>query len=109
MKILSLSLLVAIGAANLQNNFDLVVIKCSDLKEAVKVYATPNNKGSITISSANHNRLSFYLFDLEGNLVYQTPLKKDDTFTVDGLQQGTYTYNAFKNDENIEGGNIILK
>ena len=110
MKLISISVLLATSIGNFQNSsVEVVPVKVKSIKEAIKVYATPGNEGSITIRSANQCTLSFYLFDLEGNLVYQTLLKQNDKLMVEGLVKGTYYYSAFKNDKNIKDGNVVLK
>ena len=78
-------------------------------KKVIKVYPTPNNSGSITIHSARQKPLSFYLFDLEGKMVFQAIVKKQEKHTVEGLPKGTYIYNAFENDETIDKGKVELK
>jgi hypothetical protein len=88
---------------------DIVPVKMAKLKEVIKVYPTPNNQGSITIHSSKQTPLSFYLFDLEGKMIFQTVVKKNEKQTVEGLTKGTYLYNAFLNDENIEKGKIEIK
>ena len=75
----------------------------------IKVYPTPNNEGSITIHSARQTPLSFYLFDLEGKMIFQSVIKKQEKQTVEGLTKGTYIYNAFENDETIDKGKVELK
>ena len=110
MKLISLSFLLAVSTGNFQSIAATVVpVKLYKAAETVKVYPTPDNEGSITVSSVNHATLHFYLFDMEGKLIYQTTLKKNDKQTVDGLTKGTYSYNAFQDDESIKGGKVILK
>jgi len=88
---------------------DIAPAKVAKAKEAIKVYPTPNNRGSITIHSAVQSPLSFYLFDLEGKMLFQAVIKKGEKQTVEGLTKGTYIYNAFENDENIDKGKVELK
>lgn len=104
-----LSFLFSVTNANVSASSPIVPVKVSKMKEVIKVYPTPNNQGSITIQSANQNSLSFYLFDVEGKLVYQTIIKKNEKQQIEGLNKGTYLYNAFQNDENLEGGKVELK
>ena len=87
----------------------IVPVKIQKVKEVIKVYPTPNYQGSITIHSANNTSLNFYLFDLEGKLLYQTVIRKNEKQLIEGLTKGTYLYNAFLNDENLEGGKVELK
>ena len=84
-------------------------VDAASAKKVIKVYPTPNNSGSITIHSARHKPLSFYLFDLEGKMIFQAILKKEEKHTVAGLPKGTYIYNAFENDETIDKGKVELK
>lgn len=105
-----LSFLVTVGNGNPHiNSAGIVPVKLAKAKEVIKVYPTPNNYGSITIHSAKQTPLSFYLFDLEGKMIFQTVIKKNEKQTVEGLTKGTYLYNAFLNDENIEKGKVELK
>ena len=101
--------LLSAGTATMAGNSPIVPVKVHKVKEVIKVYPTPNNRGSITIQSSNEASLSFYLFDLEGKLIYQTVIKKNEKQQVQGLIKGTYLYNAFLNDENLEGGKVELK
>ncbi|HVF80523.1 MAG TPA: T9SS type A sorting domain-containing protein [Flavisolibacter sp.] len=109
MKLLSFSLLLLVSAGTLQSTVAIVPVKFHKSAETIKVFPTPDNEGSITISSVNRATLQFYLFDLEGKLIYQTTLKKHDKKIIEGLTKGTYLYDAFQNDESIKGGKIILK
>ncbi|HEY0042133.1 MAG TPA: T9SS type A sorting domain-containing protein [Flavisolibacter sp.] len=105
-----LSFILTVSNGNLaQSSPTVVPAKVNTAKEVIKVYPTPKNQGSITVQSANETSLSFYLFDLEGNLIYQTIIKKNEKQTINGLTKGTYLYNAFLNDENLEGGKVELK
>lgn len=87
----------------------VVPAEVKTIKEVIKVYPTPENQGSITVYSANKQSLSFYLFDLEGKMIYQAIIKQNEKQTIEGLTKGTYLYNAFLNDESIEGGKVVLK
>lgn len=105
-----LSFLVSVLNSNLYADATRVVpAKVAGTKGVIKVYPTPNNQGSITIHSARQAPLSFYLFDLEGKMIFQAVIKKQEKQTVEGLTKGTYIYNAFENDENIEKGKVELK
>jgi hypothetical protein len=105
-----LTFLVNVFNSNFHANTTPVVpAKIAKAKEVIKVYPTPNNQGSITIHSARETPLSFYLFDLEGKMIFQAVIKKQQKQTVEGLTKGTYIYNAFENDENIEKGKVELK
>jgi hypothetical protein len=110
MIIVPLSIFLTVAGTDVKNSkVEIVPAKVNHVKEVIKVFPTPNNKGSITIHSANETSLSFYLFDLEGKLIYQSIIKKNEKQLIQGLDKGTYLYNAFQNDENLEGGKITLK
>ena len=110
MILVPLSIFLTVAGTNVQNSkTEFVHPKLNTHKDVIKVFQTPDNKGSITIHSANESSLSFYLFDLEGNLIYQSIIHKNEKQKVEGLTKGTYLYNAFKADENLEGGKVTLK
>lgn len=77
-------------------------------KNAVKIYPNPSY-GKLSVSAATSSTLHFYIFDLEGTLVYQTILKNKDRKVIDTLKKGSYLYDVFENDESIEEGKIIIK
>ena len=110
MKIISLALLLSFSTAHSENRaMKTITVHPVTLKEVVKVYPTPDNQGSLTIHSASEAKLTFYLFDLEGTLIYQSLISKNEKQIISGLSKGIYLYNAFKNDENLKGGKIELK
>jgi hypothetical protein len=77
-------------------------------KAVVKLYPNPSY-GKISITANTNDKLHFYIFDLEGTLVYQTVLKGKEKKSIDNLAKGTYIYDVFENDESIEEGRIIIK
>ncbi len=110
MKLTVFSLIATLMFSSFHNQPDKVVPETlSVFKEVIKVYPTPNNKGSITVSCGNKVPLSFYLFDLEGKLLYQIKLKQNDKHTIAGLNKGIYLYTAFKNDVSVKDGEVVLK
>lgn len=78
-------------------------------KTSIHVYPTPNRQGSLTVHSAARQPVSFYLFDLEGRLVYQARFAQNERQTVSGLAAGTYTYQAFRDDEELKGGQVEVR
>lgn len=85
------------------------VIKVSAMKNnVVKLYPNPSY-GKISVSANSKGKLNFYIFDLEGTLVYQTVLNKNERKTIENLAKGMYTYDVFEKDESIEEGKIIIK
>lgn len=77
-------------------------------KVAVKLYPNPSY-GKISVSTNATGPLHFYIFDLDGTLVYQAVLSYKERKTVQNLKKGTYLYDVFEKDESIEEGKIIVK
>jgi hypothetical protein len=76
---------------------------------AVRLYPNPSYDGNITISSNHGQPLTFYVFDVDGKMIFQTTLLPKQKQTIYGLKKGTYMYNVQNKDENIDGGKIIIK
>ena len=91
-----------------QHTFVKDAAKTSKEKGPLRVYQTPNEAGSLTVSSAI-DALQFYLFDIEGKLVYQSRIGRHERQTVEGLPPGAYTYHAFRADEKLKGGIVAIK
>lgn len=110
MKIVSLFALLFFSTSSFINPAaEIKMLNQADLKETIKVYPTPDNEGSVTVFSDNKKILSFYLFDVEGKLIYQTKISQNEQQTIEGLEKGTYLYHAFENDKNLKGGKVILR
>jgi Secretion system C-terminal sorting domain len=77
-------------------------------KNVVRLYPNPSY-GKLSVISTTSTTLHFYIFDLEGTLIYQAVLNNKDRKTVDNLKKGTYMYDVFEKDESIEEGKIIVK
>ena len=77
-------------------------------KSIVKIYPNPSY-GKLSVSANTSSSLHFYIFDLEGTLIYQAVLNNKERKTVDHLKKGTYLYDVFEKDESIEEGRIIIK
>lgn len=78
-------------------------------RKDVQVYPTPNRQGSLTVQSGSKASVLFFLFNLDGKLVYQSRLQNQAPQTVHDLAPGTYTYHAFVADRQIRGGQVKLK
>lgn len=92
--------------SNISDSFS--VKKEGQGKATIKIYPNPSY-GKITISTSTLSPLHFYIFDLEGTLVYQAVLNNKDRKTIASLKKGTYLYDVFENDLSIEEGKIIIK
>ena len=87
---------------------DSFVLKKGRADNAVKIYPNPSY-GKLTITANTSSKLHFYIFDLEGTLVYQAVLTNKDKKSVANLKKGTYLYDVFESDLSIEEGKIIIK
>ena len=81
----------------------------STKKNHVRLSPNPTTNGTVTIHSNTNETLDFYVFDLEGTLLYRIELKGRSEKTIRDLKKGSYAYDVFKNDESIEQGKIIVK
>src|SRR5690242_13811508 len=63
-------------------------------KSSIKIYPNPSY-GKISVSAITSTPLHFYIFDLEGTLVYQVVLNNKDRKNIESLKKGTYTYDVF--------------
>jgi len=82
--------------------------KSAQGKTVVKLYPNPSY-GKVSVSSNTSSPLHFYIFDVEGTLVFQAILNNKEKKTIDHLKKGTYMYDVFENDQSIEEGKIIIK
>jgi hypothetical protein len=82
--------------------------KPSARKVAIKLYPNPSF-GKVSVSAVTTGKLNFYVFDLEGTLIYQAVLSNKERKRIENLQKGTYVYDVFQNDESVEEGRIIIR
>ena len=81
----------------------------STKKNHVRLSPNPTTNGTVTIHSNINETLDFYVFDLEGTLLYRIELKGRSEKTIRDLKKGSYAYDVFKNEESIEQGKRIGK
>lgn len=86
-----------------------IVKEAAAEKKAIKLYPNPSTNGTVRIESKMAGTIHFYVFDLEGTLLHQAVLTERGKHTISKLKKGTYTYDAFYNDEGIEHGQLIVK
>jgi hypothetical protein len=84
------------------------VRKISSKKNVIRLYPNPSY-GKVSVSANTAKALHFYIFDLEGTLVYQAILSNKEKKSIDNLKKGTYIYDVFEKDLSIEEGKIIIK
>ena len=82
--------------------------KSGKRKNYIKIYPNPSF-GRVSVSAVTDVPLHFYIFDLDGTLIYQAILKNKDKKTIDNLKKGTYLYDVFEKDQSIDEGRIIVK
>jgi len=96
------------NASNIVSIDPGVKSKSGQGKSAVKLYPNPSY-GKLSVSNNASSTIHFYIFDLEGTLIYQTVLNNKEIKTIENLKKGTYLYDVFEKDESIEEGKIIVK
>ena len=108
----SLFLLISVGVSaqtGFDNTSNLISIDSARTKRtAIKIYPNPSY-GKLSVSAITSSSLHFYVFDLEGTLVFQAVLQNKERSTIENLKKGTYAYDVFEKDESIESGKIIIK
>jgi hypothetical protein len=77
--------------------------------DALQIHPNPSEDGNITVSSKKDQSLHFYIFDVEGTMIYQAVLKGREKKAVDRLAKGTYLYTVFCNDESIAEGKLVIR
>ena len=80
----------------------------SQKKNVVRLYPNPS-MGKLSVTALTTKPLHFYIFDLEGTLVFQAVLNNRERKNIDNLKKGTYLYDVFETDVSIEEGKIIVK
>jgi hypothetical protein len=113
--VLLLSVSFSVSAqSNLKNASNIISVdpiiknKSALGKNAVKLYPNPSY-GKLSVSNNTSSIVHFYIFDMEGTLVYQAVLNNKEVKTIENLKKGTYLYDVFQKDESIEDGKIIFK
>jgi hypothetical protein len=84
------------------------VKQSANRKVLIKLYPNPSY-GKVSVTATTSEPLHFYIFDLDGTLIYQAVLNNKEKKNVENLKKGTYLYDVFLNDESIEEGKIIVK
>ena len=97
-----------VAATNALSDTNAKVIPLTQKKTSVKLYPNPSY-GKISVSTTNNGTFHFYIFDLEGTMVYQAILTKKERKNIENLAKGTYIYDVFEKDQSIEEGRIIIK
>ena len=96
------------STSNTVSNDSSLKIKTEQGRSVVRLYPNPSY-GKVSVSANTSSALHFYIFDLDGTLIFQAVLNNKERKTIDHLKKGTYLYDVFENDESVEEGKIIIK
>jgi hypothetical protein len=66
-------------------------------------------KRCLHVKSTHEKEISFFLFDMEGNMVLNYKLKKGERKTITGLAKGDYVYVAFCDDVKTGSGKMQFR
>ena len=76
--------------------------------KSVKIYPDPF-KRDMHVVSKEKTTTNFFVFDTEGTLVVNRPLKENEHIKLTGLQRGYYTYHLFDGDEEKATGKFEIR
>jgi len=77
-------------------------------KNTIRLYSQ-KEKGTVVVTSHRTQEVQLYVFDVEGTILFQSTMKKNEKKKIDNLAKGTYTYTVFANDESVEEGQLVIK
>ena len=110
--ILTLSILSLSARSQSTNKQGFIQVRNSvDQRTAKKIISLVQEKEQSSIHLKYHaaDEAHFYLFDLQGTLVYQATVKKWESKIIKNIDKGVYTYSVFINDEGVEDGKLTVK
>jgi hypothetical protein len=61
------------------------------------------------VKNGENTPIDFFVFDKDGTIMVHYKMNERDHKIINGLEQGTYIYQVFKNDEMSDAGKIIVK
>ena len=82
--------------------------KAIRVNSAVKVFPDMLRR-CLHVKSTHEKEISFFLFDMEGNLVLDYKLKKGERKTIAGLNKGDYVYVTFCDDVKTGIGKMQIR
>ena len=78
--------------------------------QSVKIYPDAFNKDMHVIAKENENKeIDFFVFDTQGNLLYNYKMINKDHFKISGLARGTYVYRVFNGDIETAAGKFDIR
>jgi hypothetical protein len=77
---------------------------------SVKIYLDgPKKKVHVIAKENKGKQIDFFVFDLEGTLVYNHKMKMKDHHRITNLAKGIYVYRVFCGDEETASGQFEIK
>jgi Secretion system C-terminal sorting domain len=76
--------------------------------KSVKIYPDPFKREMHVVSKENKTT-QFFVFDSEGTMVVNRPLKENEHIKLTGLKRGYYTYHLFDGDEEKVAGKFEIR
>jgi hypothetical protein len=76
--------------------------------KSVKIYPDLIRR-EMHVVSKEKNETVFFVFDLEGTLVINRPVKQGEHFKITGLNRGHYTFHLFEGDEEKASGKFEIR
>ena len=79
-------------------------------KNLLKVVHNPETKTvKVSVKELAGQTVDFYVFDIEGTMIINYKLKSKEKKLIENLDRGSYTYNAFTGDDEIDFGKIVIE
>jgi hypothetical protein len=76
----------------------------------VKIYPDALKRIMHIVAKENAGKeIDFFVFDLEGTLLYNYKMKAKDHIKIEGLARGSYVYRVFSGDEETAAGNFEIR
>jgi len=82
--------------------------KTSRKEKEIKIYPDLLKK-VMHVKNVESAKIDFFIFDSEGTIMVHYKMNEKAHKKINGLEEGTYTYQVFKNDEMSESGKITIK
>lgn len=78
--------------------------------QSVKIFPDAFNKDMHVVAKENDNKeIDFFVFDTQGNLLYNYKMMNKDHFKISGLARGTYVYRVFNGDIETAAGKFDIR
>lgn len=69
----------------------------------------PKKEVHVIAKNNDGKQIDFFVFDLEGTLVYNHKMKTKDHHRINNLHRGVYVYRVFCGDEETASGQFEIK